>query len=222
MHKGPEFDHHGACRWLNTICRHNTNHKIRHLSFQIFLAVVIPIFVLVSGLRHAKWATVSREFWRYFECQKTPFCFSVGRVQFREMRGRSPCSCRFANEQHGGALRTHVSRYRFTTIKVLWILCLVHQQTQIKVYFKVKLQERWRFVGCLTVVIQIRRWRFIACIVMVTPWRLCAMQSNECHPLGLKPNGYVQKYQTQLYICRSATYLYQGSLMCVCVHKNPN
>ena len=32
-------------------------------------------------------------------------------------------------------------RYRSTTIKVLWILCLVHQKTQIKMYVQVKTQE---------------------------------------------------------------------------------
>ena len=35
-------------------------------------------------------------------------------------------------------------RYRSTTIKVLWILCLVHQWTKRKVYFKVKTQEHRR------------------------------------------------------------------------------
>ena len=91
-----------------------------------------------------------------------------------------------------------------------------------KGYFKVKTQERRRFVGCLTVVIQIRKWRLIARVVMVTPWRLFAMQSNACHTLTLKPYGYVQKYQTQLYICRSTTSLCQGIfVLCVCMHINP-
>ena len=31
----------------------------------------------------------------------------------------------------------------------------------------------------------------IAWVVMVTPWRLFAMQINACHPLQLKPYGYV-------------------------------
>ena len=82
-------------------------------------------------------------------------------------------------------------RYGSTQIKVLWILCLVHQSTQIKVYFKVKTQEHRRFAGCLTIVIQIRKWRWIACFVMVTLWRLFAMQNNASHPLRLKP--YWQK-----------------------------
>ena len=95
--------------------------------------------------------------------------------------------------------------------------------TQIKVYFKVKTQERRRFVGCLTVVIQIRKWCLIACVVMVTLWRLFAMQSNACHTLRLKTYGYVQKYQTQLYICGSTTSLCQGFfVLCVYMHKNPD
>ena len=111
----------------------------------------------------------------------------------------------------------------YTTIKVLWILCLIHQWTPTKVYFKVKTQERRRFVGCLTIVIQIRKWHLIACIVMVTPWRLFAMQINTCHPLRLKPFGYVQKYQTHLYICRSVTSLCQGFfIVCVYMHINPD
>ena len=77
-------------------------------------------------------------------------------------------------------------RYGSTTIKVLWILCLVRQLTQIKVYFNVKTQEHRRFVGCLTVVIHIRKWRLIARVVMVTSWRLFVMQSTACHPLRLK------------------------------------
>ena len=94
-------------------------------------------------------------------------------------------------------------------------------RSQIKVYFKVKTQERRRFVGCLTVVIQIRKWRLIACVVMVTPWRLFAMQRNAYHTLRLKPYGYVLKYQTQLYICRSMTSLCQGFfVLCVYMHIN--
>ena len=34
-----------------------------------------------------------------------------------------------------------------------------------------------------------------------------------CHPLRLKPYVYVQKYQTQLYICRSLTSLCKGFLV---------
>ena len=60
---------------------------------------------------------------------------------------------------------------------VLCILCLVHQQTLIKVYFKVKAPEHRRFVGCRTVVIHIthiRKWRLNSCVVMVPSWRLPA------------------------------------------------
>ena len=58
---------------------------------------------------------------------------------------------------------------------------------------------------------------------MVTLWRLFAMQSNACHPLRLKPYGYVQKYQTQLYICQSTTSLCQGFfVVCVYMHINPD
>ena len=42
--------------------------------------------------------------------------------------------------------------YRFFTSNVSMIMCLAHQQTYMKVYFKVKTQEYRRFVGCLTVV----------------------------------------------------------------------
>ena len=90
-------------------------------------------------------------------------------------------------------------------------------------YFKVKTQERRRFVGCLTVVIQIRKWRLIACVVMVMPWRLFAMQNNAFYPLRLKPYGYVQNYQTQLYICRYMISLCHGFfVVCVyiCTFKN--
>ena len=92
-----------------------------------------------------------------------------------------------------------------------------------KVYFKAKTQERQRFVGCLTVVIHIRKGRLNARVVIVTPWRLCAMQNNECHPLRLKPCRYVQKIQTQLYICRSTTSFCQGFfVVCVYMHINPD
>ena len=89
----------------------------------------------------------------------------------------------------------------------------------IKVYFKVKTQEHRCFVGCLTVVIHIRKWRLIACVVMVTSWRLFAMQNNECHQLRLKPYSYIQKYQTQLCICRSTTSV-SGILCCVCLYAH--
>ena len=90
-----------------------------------------------------------------------------------------------------------------------------------KGYFKVKAQERRRFIGCLTIVIQIGKWRLIACVVVVMPWQLFVMQINTCHPLRLKPFGYVQKYQTQLYIGRSTSSLCQGFFV-VCVYKNIN
>ena len=86
----------------------------------------------------------------------------------------------------------------------------------MKVYFNVKTQEHRRFVGCLTIVIHIRKWRLIACVVMVTSWRLYVMQSTACHPLRLKPYRYIQKYQTQLFICRSTTSMCQVySFLCV-------
>ena len=89
--------------------------------------------------------------------------------------------------------------------------------------FKAKTLEHWRFVGCLTVVIQIRKWRLIACVVMVTPWQLFTMKNNACHPLRLKPYRYVQKYQTQLYICRSTTSLLQGFfVVCIYIRINPD
>ena len=89
----------------------------------------------------------------------------------------------------------------------------------IKVYFKVKTQGHRCFVGCLTVVIHIRKWRLIACVVMVTSWRLFAMQNNECHQLRLKAYSYIQKYQTQLCICRSTTSV-SGILCCVCLYAH--
>ena len=92
-----------------------------------------------------------------------------------------------------------------------------------KGYFKVKTREHRCFVGCLTVVIQIRKWRLIACVVMVTPWQLFAMQIHAYHTLRLKPYRYVQKYQTQLYICRSTTSLCQGFfVVCVNMHIYPD
>ena len=91
----------------------------------------------------------------------------------------------------------------------------------IKVYFKVKTQGHRCFVDCLTVVIHIRKWRLIACVVMVTPWRLFAMQNNKCHQLRLKPYSYIQKYQTQLCICRSTTSVCQEfCVVCVYMHIN--
>ena len=90
-------------------------------------------------------------------------------------------------------------------------------------YFNVKTQEHRCFVGCLTVVIHIRKWRLIACVVMVTSWRLFVMQNQACYPLRLKPYRYIQKYQTQLYICGSATSLCQGFfVVCVYMHINPD
>ena len=52
---------------------------------------------------------------------------------------------------------------------------------------------------------------------MVTSWRLFVMQSTACHPLRLKLYRYIQKYQTQLFICRSTTSDYvSGIHFCVC------
>ena len=48
-----------------------------------------------------------------------------------------------------------------------------------------------------------------------------AMQNKECHQLRLKPYSYIQKYQTQLCICRSTTSLCQGfCVVCVYLHMN--
>ena len=115
------------------------------------------------------------------------------------------------------------SRYRSTKIKELWIRCLVHQETQIKVYFKVKIQKHRRFVGFLIVIIQIRNWRLIACVITMTSRRLFVMRNKASHPLRLKPYRYILKYQMQLYICRSMTYLCQGFfIVCVYMDKNPD
>ena len=104
----------------------------------------------------------------------------------------------------------------------LWILYLVHQSIQIKMHLKVKTQEHRRFVGCLTVLIHIRQWRLITCVVMVTPWRLYTMRNNACHPLRFRPYRYVQKCQTQLYICRSTSLLQGFFVACVYMHINPD
>ena len=82
-------------------------------------------------------------------------------------------------------------------------------------YFKVKTQERRHFVGCLTVVTQIRKWRLIACVVMVTSWRLFAMQINACHPLKLKPYGYVQKISNAVVHLSIYDIFVSGILWCV-------
>ena len=106
-------------------------------------------------------------------------------------------------------------RYRSTTIKVLWILCLVHQQTQITVYFKVKAQEHRCFVGCLTVVIHIRKWRLIACVVMVTSWRLLMMQNKACHSLRLKPYRCIQNIKHSCTFVDLQHLYVRDSLLCV-------
>ena len=62
----------------------------------------------------------------------------------------------------------------------------------------------------------------IACVVMVTSWRLFVMQNTACHALRLKPYRYIQKYQTQLYICRSTKSICQVFfVVCVDMHINP-
>ena len=92
-----------------------------------------------------------------------------------------------------------------------------------KAYFKIKTQEHRRFIGCITVVIQIRKSRSISCVVMVTPWRLFVMQNNARRPLRLKSSRYIQKCQTQLYICRFTTSLCQGFLaVCVYMQMDPS
>ena len=85
----------------------------------------------------------------------------------------------------------------------------------------VKIQERRWSVGCLTVVTQIRKWCLIACVVMVRALRLFAMQINACHPLRLKPYGYVQKVPNTGYISRSTTSMCQGFFV-VWVYKHIN
>ena len=95
--------------------------------------------------------------------------------------------------------------------------------TLLTVYFNVKIQEHLRFVGRLTVVIQTREWRLIACVVMVTSWGLFVVQNMACHPVRLKLYRYIQKYQTQLYICRSMTSMCQVFfVVCVYMHINPD
>ena len=73
-----------------------------------------------------------------------------------------------------------------------------------------------------TVIIHIRKkWRLIACVIMVKSWWLFVMQNKACHPLRLKPYKWIQKYQTQLCICRSTTSLCQGFfVVCVYIHIN--
>ena len=68
-----------------------------------------------------------------------------------------------------------------------------------------------------------RHCNVIAWIVMVMSWRLFVMQNKACYPLKLKPCSYIQKYQTQLYICRSTATLCQGFfVLCVYMHINPD
>ena len=84
----------------------------------------------------------------------------------------------------------------------------------------VKTQEHWHFVGCLTIVIHIRKWRLIVCVIMVMSWRLFVIQSKACHPLRLKPFRYIQKYQTQLYICHLWHLCARDSLHCECLYAH--
>ena len=77
-------------------------------------------------------------------------------------------------------------------------------------YFKVKTRERLPYKE---VALNCTR-RYGGAVTVI---RLFAIQSNAYHPLRLKPYGYVQKYQTQLYICRSTTSLCQGFFV-VCVY----
>ena len=129
----------------------------------------------------------------------------------------------FSAVRASGGYPGNVREMPYLDEKLLWILCLVHQQTQIKVYFKVKPQAHRRFVDCLTVVILVRKWCLIACVVMVTSWWLLMMQYKACHSLILKPFRCIQKYQTQLYLCRSTTSSCQGFFaVCVYMHINPD
>ena len=59
-------------------------------------------------------------------------------------------------------------------------------------------------------------------ISMVLKWPMFASPPGH-DELRLQPYGYVQKFQTQLYICRSTTSLCQGfSVVCVYMHINPD
>ena len=128
---------------------------------------------------------------------------------------------RRGSAESGNVLSPMNCRYQSNTIKVLLILCVVHQLTQIKVYFKVKTQEYRHFVGCFTIVIHMRKWRSIACIIMVTWWRLFVMQNKACHPLRHKP--YIYTKISHIVVHLSIYDIFErGILCCVCIdaHKS--
>ena len=86
-----------------------------------------------------------------------------------------------------------------------------HPQREPKFTLEAKLKKKQTFFS-----------HPIACVVMVTSWRLFVMQNTACHALRLKPYRYIQKYQTQLYICRSTKSIYQVFfVVCVDMHINP-
>ena len=66
----------------------------------------------------------------------------------------------------------------------------------------------------------IRKLLLNACVVMVTTWRLFAMQSNACHPLRLKPYGYVQKISNRVVYLSIYDIFVSGILCCVCLYAH--
>ena len=96
-------------------------------------------------------------------------------------------------------------RYRPTTIKLLWIFCLVHRW---KAYFNIKSPLLSACLSCPIVLIQIRTWCGVARTLMATQMAffcgskiLCAIYQDSI-PTNMKT------FQSQLYRCRCFYWCY--------------
>ena len=85
--------------------------------------------------------------------------------------------------------------------------------------FEVKTQEHRRFVGCPTVVIDVRKWCIIVCVVMVTSWRLFVMENKVCYPLRLKPYRYTKISNTVVHLSIYDIFV-SGILCCVYLYAH--
>ena len=153
----------------------------------------ILIFVISQDcIHHISWL-FSLGYPRQYEISWTKFLFVLG---FRSRHVPQPFSPRL-DDRNSVYLRLGISK-----------------NSQLA-------QTLRRFVGYLIVVIHIRKWCLITCVAMVTLWWLFVMQNTVCLPLRLKPYRFIQKYQTQLYICRSTTSMCRVFFdVCVLIRKS--
>ena len=79
----------------------------------------------------------------------------------------------------------------------------------LKDYFEVKTQWHQSFVGCLSIVIQIRKWRLLARDVIVMPRCLFVLQNNAYRPPRLQSHSiYCQTSNIRCTCRRCSNYIF--------------